>query len=112
MIKITIFKQNQLILGFECKGHAGYATLGKDIVCSAVTAIAVGGLNAVGSFYDNDPSKFEYRINEGDIALKIYHQVSDLKLQTILETLCIQFETVAKAQNKYVKIIKQEVHSQ
>lgn len=112
MINIKIFKQGHLFVGFECKGHAHYAESGKDIVCSAVTSIAVGGLNAIANAYENDLEAFSYQMEEGLIALRIQRDVSNLKLQAILETLAIQFETVANAQNKYVKIIKQEVHSQ
>ncbi len=37
MTKITIFKKNDLFLGFESIGHSGYENRGKDIVCSAIS---------------------------------------------------------------------------
>lgn len=40
MVKVTIIRQNTRILSVELKGHAGYAKQGKDIVCSAISAIA------------------------------------------------------------------------
>ncbi len=39
MIKVTFFVANGGILGFEAKGHSGYAEYGKDIICSAISAL-------------------------------------------------------------------------
>ena len=38
MTRLTFFKDNGRYLGFRCKGHAGYADVGEDIVCAAVSA--------------------------------------------------------------------------
>lgn len=40
MVKVTIIRHDTRILSVELKGHAGYAKQGKDIVCSAISAIA------------------------------------------------------------------------
>ncbi len=40
MTKITIYKKNNLIFGFEISGHSGYADAGSDIVCSAISSIS------------------------------------------------------------------------
>ena len=49
MIKIKYSKINNLIKEIEVSGHANYDEEGKDIVCSAVSACVVGGLNALKS---------------------------------------------------------------
>ena len=51
MIKVTIYKNaNSDTMGFYLSGHAGYADSGSDIVCSAVSALAITVVNSVESF--------------------------------------------------------------
>ncbi len=47
MTKITIHKTNTgEYRGFTCKGHAGYADNGKDIVCAAVSMLVINTINS------------------------------------------------------------------
>ena len=39
MTKVLFFERNGLLYGIESVGHSGYASEGKDIVCSAVTTV-------------------------------------------------------------------------
>lgn len=50
MTTATVFTRGDEIIGFEIKGHTGYAEHGSDIVCAAVSGIsqtAVLGLTEV-----------------------------------------------------------------
>ncbi len=48
MIQATFFKDSKgRYRGFSLLGHAEYATYGKDIICSAVTALAVNTVNSI-----------------------------------------------------------------
>lgn len=50
MIRIVFLERGDKLIGFEAKGHAGYAERGADIVCAAVSGIlitAANGLEAV-----------------------------------------------------------------
>ena len=38
MITATFYSEGSRIVGFEVKGHSGYAPEGEDIVCAAVTS--------------------------------------------------------------------------
>lgn len=50
MTKVTLLRDAEGILtGFECKGHAGYAAAGSDIVCAAVSALSITCCNALES---------------------------------------------------------------
>ena len=50
MIRVTLFKSpGGNITGFSCKGHAGYAEEGSDIVCAAVSALSITCANALQS---------------------------------------------------------------
>jgi hypothetical protein len=55
MITVTILKNsNSDSVGFVCEGHAGYEESGKDIVCSAVSALAITTVNSVESLCSDD----------------------------------------------------------
>lgn len=50
MTVVRFFKNHQGIMGFEAKGHAGFADAGQDIVCAAISVLtqtAVIGLEKV-----------------------------------------------------------------
>lgn len=47
MIKVTLYKQNQVCMGFSVTGHAGYADYGQDIVCAGVTSAVQLTINGI-----------------------------------------------------------------
>ncbi|MBE7039217.1 MAG: ribosomal-processing cysteine protease Prp [Ruminococcaceae bacterium] len=48
MIKVTIFYQKKnSVSGFKIEGHSGYSEKGSDIVCSAVTTVAMTVVNGL-----------------------------------------------------------------
>ena len=49
MIRIALHYAGNAISGFECKGHAGYAPAGSDIVCAAVSILTTTCVNALES---------------------------------------------------------------
>ena len=58
MIQTTVFKKstdsgNDLYCGIVIKGHAGYAEEGEDIICAAVSALAINFYNSVETFTDD-----------------------------------------------------------
>lgn len=54
MIKITFYKaENEAYKGFTIEGHAGYGAKGKDILCSAVTALSFNTVNSIEALTDN-----------------------------------------------------------
>jgi uncharacterized protein YsxB (DUF464 family) len=113
MIKITFFKNNQFLIGFEISGHSGYATEGSDIVCAAVSSMAqmtVVGLTHVNNFKLNVKKdskkgyllcKFSKNASENDIK----------NAQNFLNSLKISLEDVEKDYKKYIKMeVKDEIY--
>lgn len=47
MIQVNVKKRNESITGFHIEGHSGYAEHGSDIVCAAISALAVNCVNSV-----------------------------------------------------------------
>ncbi len=103
MIKIRVKRKETKITEIEVNGHAYYDDPGKDIVCAGVSAINFGGLNAVAHFFQNDLSQFEVKIEEGRTLLRISNLDED-RVQTVLETLVIQFKTIEETYSKYIHV--------
>ena len=54
MTTITIYKsENGTYKRFTCKGHAGYARYGKDIVCASVSALVLNTINSIEAFTED-----------------------------------------------------------
>lgn len=50
MTKVTMLKIGENIVGFEISGHSGYAKVGSDIVCAAISTLSyatIMGMEAV-----------------------------------------------------------------
>ena len=54
MIQIEVKKQKDNIVGFHIEGHAFFAESGNDIVCAAVSALAINCVNSIEEFTDCD----------------------------------------------------------
>lgn len=61
MLKIKVEKKEKDVVKLEAKGHAGYAEYGKDIVCSAASAIIQTALLGI---KDVDPLNVEYVVDD------------------------------------------------
>ena len=98
MIKVIFHKENKNLKTIEVTGHAGYADNGKDIVCSAVSAILIGGLNAL-----NNCDKYEIIIKDGYVYFNSNNELSEHD-QIVLETILIQLKTISESYPKFISI--------
>lgn len=108
MIRVRFFRGGDgAIRGFEIKGHAGYGEPGRDIVCSAVSALAqtaVLGLSDVAGVRPQVVSRdgfFECLLEETMTAGTAY---SVDRAQTILETLALGLSDIQKDYGRYISI--------
>ena len=53
MIKVNIKAKNGNINSIKISGHAGYDVSGKDIVCAAVSALALNTINSIHEFTED-----------------------------------------------------------
>ena len=60
MTTVTYYEENDEI-SISIKGHAGYAALGSDIVCSAISTLGQTLL----AYLNIDHDKFEYTMKHG-----------------------------------------------
>lgn len=101
MIKVTYLEVNKQITFLEVKGHAYSGDPGKDLVCSAVSAITFGGLNALSQ-------KVKITVKEdAHVTIKVSEKVTT-KDYIILETLLTQLKTIAHSYPQNIKIIRKE----
>ena len=100
MIKVTCYLDNEKrYTGLKVVGHSNYNELGKDIICSAVSSILIGGYNAIKTISD-----FKVKIEEGDSELTfIGKKISEHDL-IVIETIVIQLKTIENSYKKYIKI--------
>ena len=73
MTIVTVFQdKNHSYVGFSCKGHAGYAKAGEDIVCSAISVLTINTINSI-SAYTNEKISVESDEDTGMILLRFLH---------------------------------------
>ena len=53
MIRFVVSKSDDHYKGFVLEGHAGYAEEGYDIICSAVSALAINTVNSIEVFTED-----------------------------------------------------------
>lgn len=79
-------------------GHANFAKYGQDLVCAGVSAIVMGGINALEKFQQN----IEIIQEENCLGVKVIKPHHDIEI--ILQTILTQLETIAASYQKNIKI--------
>ena len=101
MIKVVIEKNNSKIVSLEVSGHSNYDEKGRDIVCAGVSAIVVGGINAL---VNENKKAIEYECKEG--YAKVLVKNIDSNIEMILDVISTQLYTVEESYPKFIKIIE------
>ena len=69
MITVTLFRNaQQQFWGFQMEGHAGYGEAGNDIICAAVSALAINAINSIEALTTTKPV---YREKDGYLYLEV-----------------------------------------
>lgn len=108
MIKVIIYKNsNSDTKGFNISGHADYADSGNDIVCSAVSALAITTVNSLEKLCDDD-FHFEANQKNGDMRLTFDNSLShDAGL--IMHVFEIGITDISKSYSDFICITFKEV---
>jgi uncharacterized protein YsxB (DUF464 family) len=108
MIYIDFEKKNNKFISFHIHGHAGYDEYGKDIVCSAVSAISITIVNGITEVLGiNAP----YEMNDGFLSLDL-KGLSDEeidKCSVLMKTIFLGFKSMYVNYSEYIKITIKEV---
>jgi uncharacterized protein YsxB (DUF464 family) len=106
MINIVVTNGTFGIEQVEIKGHSGYAKSGKDIVCSAVSAITQTALLGL---IEVSTQKVDYTKNDEKGYLNFFvpphlDEIEKIKQQTILESMIIGLRDIQKGFSAFVKV--------
>lgn len=102
MIRVHEAVRDDQIILLEVTGHAESAESGKDLVCSAVSAVMFGLCNAL------DEMKTGCAITVDENCIRIETVRNSAKMQTILNTGIIQLRTIQETNRKYIRITRTE----
>ena len=101
MTKITFYKKENYITGFEVVGHTGKDVYGKDLLCcqiSTVAQLAVAGCEV---------AKLSPFVEIKDGYLKLMLRDDELKnneIQFLLDTCLESFRSIIQDEKKYVRL--------
>ena len=98
MIKVNIKRENKKVYEIVIKGHADYDTLGKDIVCAAVSTMAITTINGILSLEDS----LDYEENSGLLIIRT-KEVTDVN-QKLLDSMIMMLEELKSQYPKNIEI--------
>lgn len=101
MIKITINYLNNSVDELIVMGHSNFAPKGSDIVCAGVSAIVIGGINAICSLVKDQ--KINYEVEDGYVRLT---SLDNVEVQNILKVIIVQLKSVEDSYSKNIKIVE------
>ena len=109
MIQVDVFSDsNGVPAGIEIKGHAGYDEYGRDIICAAVSALALNMANSVEKFTE-DEFKGSTDEKTGRLTFRFTGAVSP-ESKLLMDSLILGLTNIAESYGaEYIKIRFKEV---
>ncbi|MFD0896217.1 ribosomal-processing cysteine protease Prp [Loigolactobacillus binensis] len=94
---------------FGLTGHADAGPYGSDIVCAAVSAVAIGAVNGIEQIAAVKPQVTADSVNGGHLECRLPGHLNNEQAKTtqvILATLLLSLESIAADYSDYVTIKK------
>ena len=102
MTKITFYKKDNLIIGFEVKGHTGKDDYGEDLLCCQLSTVAQ--LAVVGLFEIEKLKGFK-EISDGFLKVLLEKKEAEQEKVQYLFNTCLQsFKSIIIDEEKYAKL--------
>lgn len=102
MIRVMIHQDNDIITGYDVEGHAEFAESGKDIVCSAVSAITVGTVNSVEGLLG---VTLETEMKKGLLIVTVpKHAAQEDEVQLLLKSMVVMLETIEASYGDFIRL--------
>ena len=104
MTTVTFLTEESRIIGFDAKGHSGYAAEGEDIVCAAVSALSQTAVNALEAVAGVEP---EVIVRSGFLSARLpkgLRAKQRYAAEIILRSVRQGLEDIAKAYPDLVKV--------
>lgn len=106
MIKVTVSYIDDHFASLEAKGHAESAPYGEDLVCAAISAIILGGYNAL----EGGNDEYEAEAKQGYSKLLSKTRGISEHDETVIKTIVTQIESVASSYPKNVTLERKNKH--
>ncbi|MBQ4552290.1 MAG: ribosomal-processing cysteine protease Prp [Clostridia bacterium] len=101
MTTVTLLHSEGKLSGFLCKGHAGFARAGKDIVCAAVSVLSTTCANALESVAGIVP---EIEVDDGYMKVMLPDGCDNHDAMVILRTFEQGVRDIEASYPKYIHI--------
>lgn len=110
MTNITFYKNdNGDIVKYIFSGHTGFDVQGYDIVCSAMSVLALTGINALESICNID---VKHEIEDGYLEVSLPENLNDSKrheANIVLETILVGVKSTMESYPDYITLKYGEV---
>lgn len=101
MIKVVFEQEDDYILAFSSKGHAGLAAEGEDIVCAAVSALLFSVVNTL----DHYRAMIDLRMSDkGYLRCEIKEGHRDKEIQAILQVAKVGIDSIVQEYSQYISV--------
>ena len=108
MTVVTFSSEGSRLVGFEVKGHSGYAEAGEDIVCAAITSAVRLVECAVNDVLGLEAS-VKVRQKDASIQLKLpggLSEANESTCQTLLTALMVHFVALAEEYPDHITVLE------
>ncbi|KRM96440.1 hypothetical protein FC19_GL000729 [Liquorilactobacillus aquaticus DSM 21051] len=106
MIKVRFFDKNQKKCGFELTGHADSGEYGQDIVCAAVSVLAISTINGLEKLAQAVPKVNANEEEGGYLKVELDQQgLDNSDAQLLLANFELGLRDIVKNYAEYIKII-------
>ena len=102
MIRLTLHETDGLLTGFECRGHAGFAASGQDVVCAAVSILTTTCVNALETVAGVIP---EVKVSSGRMRVRVPADAGR-DAQVILRAMRQGLRDLAKEYPRYIQFVE------
>lgn len=102
MIQAVFYKKDGHYSSFEFFGHAMMGSYGKDIVCAAVSVLALNTVNSIEKFTD-DELKIEHEKENGFLK-GIFEKTPSDKSELLLDSLTFGLSNIASTYPKNLSL--------
>ena len=102
-------KEDQRITHITITGHADFAQHGKDIVCAAVSALAIGAVNSAEKLLQINLQPLDHPKDGGFLSWdvpEIKDPMLDNQLQLLMKALILSLEMIEEEYERYIRVNK------
>lgn len=96
MIQVWVRREDGRISAYRVEGHAGWAESGNDIVCAAISALAIGAANGLDKVAG---AAGESRSSEGLLQVELadgLDKETRLRADAILDTMLLAMDAISR----------------